>query len=321
MRKSIKTKDGNTIVYHHHKKSDDTVLLLHGLGVDSSFWKPTKELFHKLGVSTIAIDLRGHGGSSRPKQLDMYELPKFAEDIDAILDKENIKKTNIIAHSFGGALAAIYHHTYPKKVNSIVFINADYKLPLIVRASVKTGILDKMLKRKGYSTEHHVLKNCVHQISAYTKDKKSVHSLLKSIKIPTLMIRSKRDELIPARHMKFMIKMMHGKLVNIPGHHNIIHEKPKLAHTAMIDFLLLQDITFANLPKASVLLLAALAVGISTTPNMLSTIAQGFSFQQGVTGAAVTSATQIISVGSGLSIYHTVLAGILLAGFYLSYKD
>ena len=53
-------------------------------------WRNERVFLHKKGISTIAVDLRGHGKSGRPKLLGDYNIEKFAGDIHSIIKKEKI---------------------------------------------------------------------------------------------------------------------------------------------------------------------------------------------------------------------------------------
>ncbi len=62
---SFKTRDGWTIEarYHPPRRGADVVVLVHGLGSSSNEWTDFSPELWRLGLGTLAIDLRGHGGS------------------------------------------------------------------------------------------------------------------------------------------------------------------------------------------------------------------------------------------------------------------
>ena len=120
MEKKIKSFDGTQINYDISKKESDSYLVfIHGVGGDLAAWKKERNLFHKKGYSTIAIDLRGHGKSGRPKLLKDYNLKFFARDIQTVLKHEKIKDFSIVGHCFGGMVTMIFHKLYPKKAKRI----------------------------------------------------------------------------------------------------------------------------------------------------------------------------------------------------------
>ncbi len=57
------------INYKIHKNKNDLYLVfLHGLGGNLYAWNEIRTIMHKKNYSTLAIDLRGHGESFRPKK-------------------------------------------------------------------------------------------------------------------------------------------------------------------------------------------------------------------------------------------------------------
>ncbi|RCS23887.1 acetoin dehydrogenase dihydrolipoyllysine-residue acetyltransferase subunit [Phyllobacterium salinisoli] len=78
------------------------VVLIHGFGGDLNSWRP---LFAGVQVDSpvLAIDLPGHGGSTRhvPESLDA-----IAEEVERTLEAHRIGSFVLVGHSFGGAVAA-----------------------------------------------------------------------------------------------------------------------------------------------------------------------------------------------------------------------
>jgi pimeloyl-ACP methyl ester carboxylesterase len=68
-------------------------------------WKKEIQFFNKHNISTITLDLRGHGKSDKPNELTSNTLDCFAKDIHEILIKENITDFIIVGHSMGGMIA------------------------------------------------------------------------------------------------------------------------------------------------------------------------------------------------------------------------
>ncbi|MFX1427396.1 MAG: alpha/beta fold hydrolase [Promethearchaeota archaeon] len=102
-------------------------LLLHGFGSKKeSFMGQIPELSRYFKV--ITMDMRGAGKSSRPDY--HYSMDMFVEDIKGLIDYLNIKKVNLIAHSFGGMIAQNVVVKYPEIVNKLVLINSPLpKIP------------------------------------------------------------------------------------------------------------------------------------------------------------------------------------------------
>jgi pimeloyl-ACP methyl ester carboxylesterase len=64
-------------------RGDDWLVLLHDAGADLDAWRPVAALAAELGLSMLALDLRGHGGSEgtwdeREARLDVEAASAFA---------------------------------------------------------------------------------------------------------------------------------------------------------------------------------------------------------------------------------------------------
>src|SRR4051812_7545312 len=106
-RKEILSPSKTYIHYHKHTVGANKryIILLHGLGGSLKSWSPIRKRLHDAGYSTIAVDLRGCGKSSKEDQLEFYDFRFFVQDILSIMDKEHIHKPVIIGHCFGGMIA------------------------------------------------------------------------------------------------------------------------------------------------------------------------------------------------------------------------
>jgi proline iminopeptidase len=111
-------------IFYKTVGSGEPILVLHGgPGLDHSYLYPQlNELAktHKL----IFFDQRASGKSSPGRGPSSVALDTMIYDIEVLREKFNIKKINIIAHSWGGILAMKYAIKYHKKVKSIVLMSS-----------------------------------------------------------------------------------------------------------------------------------------------------------------------------------------------------
>ncbi|RMA64351.1 alpha/beta fold hydrolase [Ulvibacter antarcticus] len=97
------------------------LLLLHGLGSTKKDWDAQVPFFSKK-YRVIALDLRGHGASTRPD--NAYGVGLMTEDIKAFLDQLEIKKATFVGFSMGGAVAFQMASSYPAYVENLVIVNS-----------------------------------------------------------------------------------------------------------------------------------------------------------------------------------------------------
>ncbi len=96
------------------------VLLIHG-------WMASKRYWHEAGrrlpgFRIRALDLYGYGDSEKPAT--GYTLDGYAKFVTDFLDKAGIKKTAIIGHSMGGAVAAWTAISAPERFWALGLVDA-----------------------------------------------------------------------------------------------------------------------------------------------------------------------------------------------------
>jgi long-chain acyl-CoA synthetase len=97
-----------------------TFVLLHGFGGNATQWQYQIETFSQRN-RVLAIDLRGHGQSSKPES--GYEMDRLIADIMAVLDHLNLRQQVVIAgHSFGVAVVTELAWRYPKRFSHVILI-------------------------------------------------------------------------------------------------------------------------------------------------------------------------------------------------------
>jgi len=99
----------------------DVLLLLHGLGSTKKDWDAQVPLFSRK-YRVIALDLRGHGDSTKP--LDAYGVELMTEDVKQLLDKLAIKKATFVGFSMGGAVAFEMAAKHPEYLDNLVIVNS-----------------------------------------------------------------------------------------------------------------------------------------------------------------------------------------------------
>jgi pyruvate dehydrogenase E2 component (dihydrolipoamide acetyltransferase) len=104
------------------------VLLIHGFGADLSTWMFTQAALAE-DRPVHAIDLPGHGGSS--KEIQDGSITGLAAAVMAYMDAADIASAHLVGHSIGGAVATQVALDAPARVAA---------LSLIAPAALGTGI-------------------------------------------------------------------------------------------------------------------------------------------------------------------------------------
>ncbi|HOJ64276.1 MAG TPA: alpha/beta hydrolase [Spirochaetota bacterium] len=120
--KNINITGLNISFIDNEKNNSKIILFMHGWGADKynlmSIYKPLMDNYR-----IISVDLPGFGNSSRPEISIGSE--EYCEIIYKFLVALNIKKINIVAHSFGGKLAILLAVNYSNFVEKLVLIDSS----------------------------------------------------------------------------------------------------------------------------------------------------------------------------------------------------
>ena len=100
------------------------IIFIHGgpSGNSTLFEATTAQLLADKGFYVIIYDRRGEGRSIDSTATFTYQ--EAFNDLNEIYQTYQIKKANIIGHSFGGLVATLYSDKYPEKVKSLVLAGA-----------------------------------------------------------------------------------------------------------------------------------------------------------------------------------------------------
>ena len=99
-------------------KNAAIIVLLHGFGGEGAQWKPIMKALEQQGLSSIAFDLPGHGGSL--KYPDAGSAKVATQAVIAALDGEG--PYHLVGHSFGGAVIALVALFRRDLVASLTFL-------------------------------------------------------------------------------------------------------------------------------------------------------------------------------------------------------
>ena len=114
------------------------LVLVHGITESRRTWDPLLAPLIAAGYRVTAIDLRGHGDSSRTPP---YDLATLAGDLGAVLAHEGLDDALLVGHSLGGAVVSAYAAEGPCRG----VVNVDQ--PLLLAGFKETlGALEPQLR-------------------------------------------------------------------------------------------------------------------------------------------------------------------------------
>lgn len=203
------------------KGSGPPLLLLHGNGEDTEYFKHQLEYFEK-SYRVIAVDTRGHGKS--PRGDAPFTLAQFVEDLKHFVGELGIRKMNLLGFSDGGNIALMFTLKYPQYVEKLIVNGANIRpsgVKVYVQAPIVIGYgMTALLSpfSKNARKNKALLRLMVTQPHIRPQE-------LQQIQCPTLVIAGMRD-MIRDSHTRLIAKSIPGaRLVIIPGDHFIALKK------------------------------------------------------------------------------------------------
>lgn len=127
-------RNGVTLAFEEALVAGAPVVLIHGWCCDHTYLAPQFEHFAKAGRRVVAVDLRGHGASDKPRE--HYTMQGFADDVAFVCGHLGLTKAIVIGHSMGGIIAFDFASRYPELVSALIMLDAAVVLPAASRAVI-----------------------------------------------------------------------------------------------------------------------------------------------------------------------------------------
>jgi pimeloyl-ACP methyl ester carboxylesterase len=205
-------------IHYLEAGSGPAVILLHGLGADTSSWAPTvAPLAAKFHV--IVPDQIGFGRSDKP--LLNYRVATLVDFLDAFMKQVGVERASLVGNSLGGFTAAAYALAHPEKVERLVLVDAaGFSVPkdfdprtlsalnASTREQAKTilslvfydkqyqsdAAADLMLTRRVMAGDGYTVQRFIESIA---RGEDVLDGRLGGLKQPTLLVWGREDKLTP----------------------------------------------------------------------------------------------------------------------------
>jgi pyruvate dehydrogenase E2 component (dihydrolipoamide acetyltransferase) len=132
---------GRTIRYQRAGDAGSPIVFLHGFAGDYNGWLFNQTVLADRHV-TYAIDLPGHGGSS--KDAGDGSLDTLVDVVAGTLEALEVGRAHIVGHSLGGAVAAAYAAKHPGRVSALTLI-----APAGLGREINQRFIDGMIAASG----------------------------------------------------------------------------------------------------------------------------------------------------------------------------
>jgi pimeloyl-ACP methyl ester carboxylesterase len=96
------------------------LILIHGLLLSQRMHWPLAEDLAACGNRVITVDLLGHGESDRPRDMTLYSMPVFAEQVVALMDHLQLEQAVVMGTSLGANTALEIAHSHPERLRGMI---------------------------------------------------------------------------------------------------------------------------------------------------------------------------------------------------------
>lgn len=259
-------------VHYLQAGSGRPMLLIHGLLGSSRDWRNNIDAFAQ-HAAVYAIDLVNMGKSERVGGLDPG-LKATADRIISVMDALELPEVDLVAHSYGGAVALMIAALHPRRVRRLVlFAPANpYSRSgdqIVHTYSTRWGeylarllpycpaAIQRIALGELYGGASRIVDGCLHDIVDVLRNPVTLHHVLCIVrcwfseraklraalgrvkKIPTLLVWGDRDYTVSLPSaIKLNRKLRRSELIVVPGgSHGVFEETPELANRIVLDWL------------------------------------------------------------------------------------
>jgi pimeloyl-ACP methyl ester carboxylesterase len=115
-------------------------VLVHGFTGSRDDFREQMAPLSELG-RTLAIDQRGHGGSTNSGKPEDYALANLVQDLLGAFDALQLPRADLLGHSLGGVVALHFTLAHPERVASLILMDTS-PVPIKMRfsESARAGI-------------------------------------------------------------------------------------------------------------------------------------------------------------------------------------
>jgi pimeloyl-ACP methyl ester carboxylesterase len=114
------TLHGQQVAYRQVGDEGPLLVLVHGVGQSSATWDAVLDRLGTGGHQVVAIDLPGHGRSSKDR--GDYSLGSLASTIRDLLDALGHERCVVVGHSLGGGVALQFAYQFPQRCDGLVLV-------------------------------------------------------------------------------------------------------------------------------------------------------------------------------------------------------
>ncbi len=220
-------------LYYSETGSGEPLVLLHGNGEDSSYFKNQIEYF-KRKYRVIALDTRDHGKS--PRGTAPFTIEQFAKDLYDFLQVHRIRSAVILGFSDGANIAMKFAVRHPEMLKALILNGGNLNAGGVKRTTqLPIEIGYKIAKHFAAKSEN--AERNAEMLGLMVNEPNIKPSELAEITCPTLVICGTRDMIKEAHTKEIAASIPNAQLKIITGNHFVANRRPAEFNRTVDEFL------------------------------------------------------------------------------------
>jgi pimeloyl-ACP methyl ester carboxylesterase len=141
VKEEVRVENGDITLRVEVTGDGPTVLCVPGWPELASSWRHQVAHLADRGYRVAALDVRGYGGSSVPREVERYTLRELAGDVAVVADALDDGPVVLVGHDWGAPIAWTTAIRHPDRVRAVAGLSVPYTPPMSVSL---VDILDQL---------------------------------------------------------------------------------------------------------------------------------------------------------------------------------
>jgi len=154
--------DGHNVKVYSFGEGDNTLLCLNGgPGLPCDYVRDCHSWLSDKGFRVVAYDQLGCGQSDKPNDKSLWNVKRYAGELDTIIKKLDLKNIHLLGQSWGTILGMEYAVIYPNVVKTLIMDNGVADVPHLIselnrlREALGSETVKMMLRHEAEGTLDH----------------------------------------------------------------------------------------------------------------------------------------------------------------------
>ncbi|MDH3664005.1 MAG: proline iminopeptidase-family hydrolase [Alphaproteobacteria bacterium] len=130
---NVEIDGGYQVVTYHFGGGDEVLLCLNGgPGLPCDYLREPHAWLADKGYRVITYDQLGCGRSDKPDDVSLWNVPRYVQELEQIVQALDLQKVHLLGHSWGTFLATDYVLAFEDRVKSMILADGAGDIPHLV---------------------------------------------------------------------------------------------------------------------------------------------------------------------------------------------